>query len=186
MARGTRDKMVASATEVLRERGLTGTSFDRVLEHSGAPRGSVRHHFPGGKSEMIQAAVDRAGNEVTARLSSAIDRGATAAQLVEGVCDYFGKWLLRSDYHAGCPVAAVAQEGYGDPALRDSTAAALGRWVDILASSLRDEDRSTGDADELAAMCVAAIEGAIMMARVQRSLTPLEATSKQLRILLHR
>ncbi|MDM7489360.1 TetR/AcrR family transcriptional regulator [Rhodococcus sp. CSLK01-03] len=176
--------MVAGATEVLRERGLTGTSFDRVLERSGTPRGSIRHHFPGGKVEMIRDAVDMAGTEVAARLATAAKHGASAAQLVVGVCDYFGGWLVRSDYRAGCPVAAVAQEGYDDPRLRTSASHAIGRWTDVLADTLRREGRNSDEADELAELCVAAVEGAIMMARVRRSLTPLHSICKHLAALL--
>jgi len=35
-----------------------GTSFSEVLEATGAPRGSVYHHFPGGKDQLVKAALD--------------------------------------------------------------------------------------------------------------------------------
>jgi hypothetical protein len=38
--------MVESAVTLLAMRGLQGTSFSDVLERSGAPRGSIYHHFP--------------------------------------------------------------------------------------------------------------------------------------------
>ncbi|MET9789727.1 TetR family transcriptional regulator [Streptomyces canus] len=38
--------MILSAAALLREYGASATSVDRVLAHSGAPRGSVYHHFP--------------------------------------------------------------------------------------------------------------------------------------------
>ncbi|MGO4757142.1 TetR family transcriptional regulator, partial [Streptomyces sp. 2MCAF27] len=49
----SRDRMVLSAAELLREYGAGATSIDRVLVHSGAPRGSVYHHFPGGRAQLI-------------------------------------------------------------------------------------------------------------------------------------
>ena len=44
----TRERMVVSAALMLRERGVAGTTVSGVLEASGAPRGSVGFHFPGG------------------------------------------------------------------------------------------------------------------------------------------
>ncbi len=49
MARQTRQEMVLSAVAVLRERGVQGVTLDAVLARSGAPRGSIYHHFPGGR-----------------------------------------------------------------------------------------------------------------------------------------
>lgn len=53
----SRERMVLSAAALLREHGASATSIDRVLAHSGAPRGSVYHHFPGGRAQLIDEAV---------------------------------------------------------------------------------------------------------------------------------
>ena len=39
----------------MRRNGLAGTSFTEVLADSGAARGAIYHHFPGGKSELVEA-----------------------------------------------------------------------------------------------------------------------------------
>jgi TetR/AcrR family transcriptional repressor of lmrAB and yxaGH operons len=186
MAAGTRDKMVHSAAGLLRERGVRGTSFGRVLEHSGAPRGSISHHFPGGKDEMIGAAVRAAGQEISVRLRDAADRGARAAGLVNAICDHFGEGLDRTDYRAGCPIAAVAHEAFADDALRRTADAALRDWMAILSRTLQRDGHTRETADELAQLSVAAIEGAIMIARVQRSQRPLETTRRHLTTVLSR
>jgi len=61
MARDTRQKMIERAAILLAQKGLQGASFSEVLEASGAPRGSLYHHFPGGKDELVLAAVALAG-----------------------------------------------------------------------------------------------------------------------------
>ena len=53
--------MIESAVVLLAKQGYRATSFDAVLERSKAPRGSIYHHFPGGKDELIAAAIDLAG-----------------------------------------------------------------------------------------------------------------------------
>ena len=52
--------MVTTAL-LVRERGARATSIDDVLAHSGAPRGSVYHHFPGGREQLLREATDYAG-----------------------------------------------------------------------------------------------------------------------------
>ena len=47
-----RSNMVDGAVILLATQGVEGTSFKEVLAAADAPRGSVYHHFPGGKSEL--------------------------------------------------------------------------------------------------------------------------------------
>src|SRR5712691_9078349 len=107
MARGVRDRMVASAVDLLARRGLQATSFSEVLEHSGAPRGSVYHHFPGGKDQMIGSALDAAG--------------APADEIVTWFLHIWREVLIRGKFEAGCAVLAVAVAA-DSPELLDQTA----------------------------------------------------------------
>ena len=56
-----RQKMVEGASRVLARRGLHATSFSEVLAVTGASRGSIYHHFPGGKAELIEAVLEDYG-----------------------------------------------------------------------------------------------------------------------------
>jgi TetR/AcrR family transcriptional repressor of lmrAB and yxaGH operons len=178
VAAGTRDNMIRSASALLRRHGVSGTSFSRVLDHSGAPRGSIGHHFPGGKTELLHAATATSRKEISARLLAAREAGADAAGLVRAICDYFGEGLARTGFRAGCPIAAVAQEAFGEPTLRHAADDAIRDWVEILADALEVEGRAP--AQELATLAVTAIEGAIMLSRVRASGEPLDIVCEQL------
>lgn len=167
--------MVKSASVLLRRHGVHGTTFPLVLEHAGAPRGSITHHFPGGKTEMLVDAVTLVRDEVSDRLRRAADDGASSQQLLSGICDYFAEWLTRTDFTASCPVAAVAEEAFDDDALGSAAAGAIEAWVEIVATRLRSEGHDRRTAQGLAMVCVASVEGALLMARVQRTLAPLQA-----------
>jgi hypothetical protein len=98
--------------------------------------------------------------------------------------------LLRSDYRAGCPVVAVTVEA-GDPDKPDSAtpvieraAAAFTRWTDLIAQRLRADGIDAARAEELAMLMTTAIEGAIVVARASRDVTPLDLVHRQLRTLL--
>jgi len=61
-----RTTMIDGAVRRLATHGVEGTSFAEVLAATGAPRGSVYHHFPGGKTELLHAALDLASERALA------------------------------------------------------------------------------------------------------------------------
>jgi AcrR family transcriptional regulator len=178
--------MVVSAALLIRERGAHPTAIADVLEHSGAPRGSAYHYFPGGRTQLLCEAIDYASDYVAARIAKA----STGVEALNGLVAYYRKQLLRSDYRAGCPVVAVTVEA-GDPAnpdqampVIDRAAAAFARWTDLIAQRLVADGVFPSRADELAMLSTTAIEGAILVARASRDLKPLDVVHGQLRDLL--
>jgi AcrR family transcriptional regulator len=181
-----RERMVVSAALLIRERGAHPTAIADVLEHSGAPRGSAYHYFPGGRTQLLCEAIDYAGEYVAARIADA-ERGVDALDVL---VQNYREQLLRSDYRAGCPVVAVTVEA-GDPDKPDSAtpvieraAAAFTRWTDLIAQRLRADGVGAARAEELAMLMTTAIEGAIVVARASRDVTPLDLVHRQLRTLL--
>src|SRR6185436_8619801 len=100
----TRERMVISTALLVRERGARATSIDDVLEHSGAPRGSVYHHFPGGRDEMLREATALAGRSITVLLKHAGEKGPLAA--LDAIFDRYRAQLEADDFRPGCPVVA--------------------------------------------------------------------------------
>lgn len=176
--------MVTSAALLLRERGVRGTSFPRVLEHSSTPRGSIGHHFPGGKRELIADAVRFAGAAASAAMHHSIERGDTPAELFSMICGFYRRALVDSEFAAGCPVGAVAQEAFDDETLRPIVDEVFTDWRAILQQSLAAAGHDPTSSENLAELCIASLEGAIMLARVDRSPTPLVRIEQQLRMLL--
>ncbi len=176
----TRDKMVASAALLMREYGVAGTSFARVLQDSGAPRGSIGHHFPGGKAEMVADAVRLAGDLAAEAMRRAVERGESPAEVWVMVCGFYRRALVETGFAAGCPIAAVAQEAHEDPELRKVAADAFNTWRRLLVGALIADGRSPTEAVDLTELCVAGMEGAIMLARVARNPAPLDRVERQL------
>src|SRR5580698_10869860 len=76
-----RARMVEGAVRLLATKGVEGTSFAEVLDATGSPRGSVYHHFPGGKPELLHAALDLASQRGLAAMEAT--RGQPAAVVIE-------------------------------------------------------------------------------------------------------
>ncbi|MFG3254802.1 TetR/AcrR family transcriptional regulator [Streptomyces sp. NPDC048172] len=180
----TRERMLESAVALLREHGARATSIDRVLAHSGAPRGSFYHHFPGGRAQLVEEAVARVGGFVAGLL----DEAAASGDALRGVDAFFALWrerLVESGFRAGCSVVAVAVETNDEaPQLARSAAAAFARWTDALADLFAGQGLPAARARRLAAFTVAAVEGAVIMCRAERSAAPLDAAAAEIHDLL--
>ncbi len=179
-----RERMIQSAGTLLRERGLAGTSFREVLAHSGAPRGSIYHHFPEGKNQLVEEAVraaGEAGGQMIAAGSATGDPVATLRTFIR----LWGLGLEASDYEAGCPLVAVTTAASTDePGLRAAAAGAFGTWHDALAAGLRDAGLSRARARRLATTILAAVEGAVILCRAEHSGRPLKDVGAELELLL--
>src|ERR1700749_5064875 len=95
--RDTRKKMLISAAEVMRERGAAGVTIDEVLARSGAPRGSVYHHFPEGRNQILAEALRFAGKAITADIDLATGQGAMA--LLRQFVALWERLLTDSDFN---------------------------------------------------------------------------------------
>lgn len=181
---GPRERMVVSAALLMRERGAHSTAIADVLEHSGAPRGSAYHYFPGGRGQLLCEAVDYAAGYV----ADTIEGASSAVGMLDIAVDFYRKGLLDSDFRAGCPVMAVAVEA-GDPDPRTAAAVqhaaeAFERWNQLIAGRLVADGVSRGKAAELATLVIAALEGALVLARTRGDVAPLDAVHRRLRNLL--
>ncbi|MGW7042132.1 TetR/AcrR family transcriptional regulator [Streptomyces avermitilis] len=176
--------MVLSTAVLLREYGAGATSIDRVLAHSGAPRGSVYYHFPGGRAQLIDEAVALAGDFVADLLEAAV----RADDPLEAIDAFFALWrerLVESAFRAGCPVVAVAVEANDDaPQLARSVAAVFARWQETLTVLFVRHGLPEARGKRLGAFIVAAVEGAVIMCRAEQSVEPLEATAAEIHDLL--
>jgi AcrR family transcriptional regulator len=172
--------MVRAAALLFQERGYAATSFQDVIARSGAPRGSIYHHFPGGKEELAIEALRWYSERTTALMRQKMQEG-TAVEAVAGFLAISREALRKSDFRAGCPVAGVALDlAEGDDALHAAVAAAFEDWRGVLAAAFERDGATPAKARRLAAFVYAALEGALMLARAQRDLRPMDDVTAEL------
>jgi len=169
--------MIESAVTLLALRGLQGTAFSDVLARSGAPRGSVYHHFPAGKDQLVDAAVALAG-ERALRVLDAVE-GQPPKAITAYFLDIWREVLVRSGLRAGCAVLAVTV-ATESPDLLEHAGSVFRAWRSRLAALYVAGGLSVDDAARLAVTLVAASEGAVVVSRAERSLEPFELVAAQL------
>jgi len=176
--------MLVSAAELLRERGAAGVTIDEVLGRSGAPRGSVYHHFPEGRNQILREALEYAGDEITAAIHEAA--GESAAVLLRRFVQVWEESLTESNFTAGCPVLAAAI-GSGDDEQQQLTSVAgdiFTRWRAASKQAFMRDGFEAPEAAALADTTIAALEGAVVLCRSSRSLEPLHDVAKQMEFLI--
>src|SRR3984957_14595794 len=176
LAGNIKQTMIERTAVLLAKKGLQGASFSEILEASGAPRGSLYHHFPGGKDELVLAALEHAGNQalgVLDRLS-----GKPARDVAEAFLSLWRSVLARSDFSAGCAVVAVTVAAESED-LRARAAEILRSWREKLVTLFVAGGIPKKKARSLAASLVAACEGAVILARAERSFEPFDLVAAE-------
>jgi AcrR family transcriptional regulator len=169
--------MIESAVTLLAVRGLQRTSFSDVLERSGAPRGSIYHHFPEGKDQLVDAAIELAGDRALGVLD-AVD-GAPPIEVTRYFLDLWRQVLVRSNLRAGCAVLAVTV-ATDSPDLLEHAASIFRAWRGRLVDLYVNGGMDRAAAARLAVTVVAASEGAVVISRAERSLEPFELVVEEL------
>jgi len=193
MKTDTRNKMVVGAMDLIRRRGVNATSVREVVRHTDTPRGSIKHHFPNGKLQLVTEAVTLAGQEVTLPLRQLMNEQGS----LKGLNLFIGFWrkiLESSNFEAGCPVLAVAVEQYisedGNPhpeaeqQLLVMADTIFKEWQQIIQTSLQKDGISQIRASRLANLIVSSIEGTVAMCRAARSTTALDDVQAELEIVI--
>lgn len=171
--RTPRERMVYAAAALLSERGLSGTSFSEVIERSGAPRGSIYHHFPDGKDALAAEAIALVGERVLTALREG--EGATPAQVVQRFFEAWRKVLVKTDCQAGCAIAAVANERLAHPELGARAAVVFVSWERELEARLSKAGLPKAKAASAASLILASVEGALILCRARRDIAPFDA-----------
>ena len=163
MSSDTRTRMIEATVEALRRRGVAGMSFTDVLRASGAARGAIYHHFPGGKAQIVAEAAARNGRDVQAFL-------AAVRPVVE-----------ESAAGGGCAVAAItvpAGAESGDDTLRQVAAIAFASWAGQLAQLLTAAGLAPAEAADLATLLITLLEGAHIMCRAAGTIEPFDQAAR--------
>jgi TetR/AcrR family transcriptional regulator, lmrAB and yxaGH operons repressor len=183
MPNESRASMVSSAASLIRTRGLTATSLSDVLADSGAPRGSVYHHFPAGKAELAGDAIRWTAERVLARQRNCA--ATTASGILDCFIDMWRQTVLASRGTAGCVVAGVALDTVGGrPGLIDVVRTAFRSWVSLLTDQLVQAGVPADRAAAVALTTVATMEGSLILCRAEGGTEPLEIAAAELKRLL--
>ncbi|MCC4273846.1 TetR/AcrR family transcriptional regulator [Marinomonas communis] len=171
----TRQRLVSSAADMISRRGLDATSIRELAKYAKVPLGSTYHYFPGGKQQVAVEAIQYAGDNVAHLLQQALEAGPIAG--LHSFLDLWRSRVKQSHFQAGCPVLAVATEEPTDEvglATLEAASEVFSKWRSLLAESLIKHGAEKAQANSIATLAVASVEGSVALCRAHRSLQPLD------------
>ena len=178
-------RLVATAADMLRRRGMNATSIRELAKAANAPLGSTYHYFPDGKKQVITEAIQFAGNKISSMLETTLKQGAKS-----GLQSFLHVWrdvIESTNFNAGCPVIAAAmEEATNDDidAAREAAATVFNKWQKLISETLITEGIKRKQANALATMIIASTEGALAMCRATKDIKPFDQVTDQLHLLL--
>lgn len=182
---GTRERFLRAGAELFRRKGFQGTATKDIMARAGAPSGSLYHFFPGGKEQLGVEAARRSGERYQRLIRKVIRDAGHPAEVIGAFFRYAADALTASDYADGCPIGTLALDvASSHEPVREVCAAVLQDWQDVLADELWKVGWSRREAQSRASFAVAALEGAILLGRTQRSIEPLRRTARHVRDVL--
>lgn len=177
-----RQAILTAAVRLFRQQGYAATGLAEILHASGAPKGSLYHYFPGGKPEIGEKAVARAGETVAATLTELAASAPNAGDLVSRYFELLAGWLEESGFRDGSPLTTTILETVPEhEPIRRAALAAFGSWAAILEDAAKRDGIPADRAMTLSALAIMLIEGGMIQCRVQRSVEPLKLAAAEAR-----
>jgi AcrR family transcriptional regulator len=175
-----RTNAIAAAQRLFRIQGYTATGLSQIIEESGTPKGSFYFHFPRGKTQLAEEAIDQyvASRMAVLQKISAATTG-DAPNFVRQIFRAFAAEMVASDFQYGCLMQNLANELPAlDAELTRRVARGFVDSTEVIAEHFRGCGFSRARASSTASALVAALEGARTIARLERTPAIFKALAK--------
>ena len=165
----TRDRLISSAARLFRQNGYHGTGLALVLADSHAPKGSLYHHFPAGKSDLAMAAASWVSEGMIGIIDDAFTGSDSFSNGATTFCHKLAKLFDVADYWQSCPITAMLFDGPDNDEFRNHADKILTSWSASVAEHGRRLGMDTDKADAASELLLMTIQGAWTIARARKS-----------------
>ncbi|MEF2966817.1 TetR/AcrR family transcriptional regulator [Paenibacillus sp. M1] len=174
----TRKTLIETTAKLLLNQGYNATGLNQITQLSGAPKGSLYYHFPEGKEQLACEAIHYTQTRARVGLENALQSVSDPVEAVQKVLEeIIGHF--EQDEPIGIPIGIVAHEtAKSNDTIRQACNNAYECWGLEFRKKFVSAGYPEEEAQELATMINAIIEGSIIMSLTQQSSAPLRIASK--------
>jgi AcrR family transcriptional regulator len=181
MARSTSEAILTAAAELMRRKGYGAVGMKDIVAASGAPIGSLYHHFPGGKLQIAREALVNAGAAYGMLIPTLMDPYDDLGAAIVAAFDEAAEDMAGTGFANMCPVASVAAETADiEEDLRVAAAGVFTGWLDGGCAYFVSRGVGEQAARDVTVLLISALEGAFILARTLRSTEPLTVAGRAL------
>ena len=179
----TKEKLIQTTANLIQIKGFYGTGINEILEISKIPKGSLYHHFPLGKDDLVSEALLYAGSLEIDKYSIAAKGKKSAEDVLSSILDNLAEQLVTSNYQKGCPIATVALEvSSNNEKIRNICSEVFLSMQGRLAAFLRLANEN--NPQQKAKTFFTLLEGAFILSKVHKNETYLLNAKEQIRFIV--
>jgi TetR/AcrR family transcriptional regulator, lmrAB and yxaGH operons repressor len=173
----TRSRILTAAQRLFRKRGYHATGLNDILDLANAPKGSMYHHFPGGKEAIGVCVIE----DITQGLLCLLEqsRARSTEALVLEVGENLSVTMEKTDYEICALFSAFAAERKSSPQLGIAVAKAYESLVAAIAARLQQDGLVARVAQDKALMVTALLEGGSLLSQAQQNSAAFRLSYKQ-------
>jgi TetR/AcrR family transcriptional regulator, lmrAB and yxaGH operons repressor len=179
----TKDTLIKTTAKLIRQKGLNATGINEILKEVGVPKGSLYHHFPGGKDELLVAAINYSKDYMSEKFKSSMKGKSTAIAGLSALIDNYASGLKQSNFNAGCPLAIASLEAAGNnEVVSNACKEVYEYWIEslVLYFKYKNIKARKNEANEF----MIRLEGSLLISQITKSDKPLKNLKKQLNEIL--
>ncbi|WP_375690742.1 TetR/AcrR family transcriptional regulator [Pseudooceanicola sp. LIPI14-2-Ac024] len=168
--RPTPERLTRAALELFQRRGYHAVGVAEILDRAGCPKGSLYHHFPGGKAALAEAAISWLAAEMVDHFDTAAAKRIPARKQITLLFDDTARWVADTGYAQGALLAVMAQEVVPqEPDLSARLGAAYAEAIEAFGRALHAGGADAAQAGPILAM----LDGAVAQSRARQSPAPI-------------
>ena len=182
----TREMILARSAQLFNRQGYFGASLSDIMRETGLEKGGIYNHFVS-KEQLALEAFDYAYGLVAQRVRDALADKRHAVERLLAIIAVFQSEVEDPLVPGGCPILNTAIESDdANEVLRERARAAMNNWFSTIRRIIqkgieRQEIRPDVDADEVATLFVATLEGAIMLSNLYKDAVHMRRASQFMR-----
>src|SRR6516225_1696504 len=174
----TRQRIVAAAADLILQQGVASTTLDDVRAEADVSSSQIYHYFAD-KEALVRAVVDYRAQTLVGETHEPMLAAIEGIDGLRAWRDTIVSITEDAGCQGGCPLGSLGSElAELDHVARDDVAAGFTRWEAAIRACLQGmHDRGqlvpTADPDQLATAMLAALEGGLLLAQIERNTRPL-------------
>ena len=176
----TKERLIRAAASLFSSRGYASVGVAEILSLANAPKGSLYHHFPDGKSDLAIAAATWASHGILRVIASAFADATDFRHGMTTLCYKLAKLFDKSGQWDGCPVSATLFDGPANQVFRDHANHLFEGWIAEAALHGERLGLSETAAHEAAESMFLLIQGGWQLARARGDAAVLRSLPNQL------
>jgi AcrR family transcriptional regulator len=185
MKNDTRDRLIEAARDLFQKQGYASTGIAQILQQADAGSGSLYYFFPT-KEDLLLAVLEwYKANLMPVVVQPVFDRISDPIERIFGILAGYRQALEMTNCEFGCPIGNLALElANSHPQAAKLLAENFTGWRKVIEQCLAEAAGRLPvnlERTQLATTILVTMEGAVMLARTYKDMTPYDAAVTQLR-----